>query len=103
LPDTTFVNFNRDFRNLRLVRSQEEIAFFTSPPSSTTARSTASSAGCGRRTRERARGAGRSGPLEAGGYAGIHFMTSTSMREPHELAFVPRQYQADAESRRVMP
>src|SRR5215470_1764194 len=28
LPEATFVNWNREFRRLRLVRSEEEIAFF---------------------------------------------------------------------------
>ena len=96
LPEAAFVDWSRQLRRLRLVRSEEEIAFFHAAAELTD------------RSIERLAGGLRPGLredelpalvesvyLEAGGYAGIHFMTSTSMREPHELAFVPRQYQSD--------
>jgi Xaa-Pro aminopeptidase len=96
LPETTFVDWNRDFRRLRLVRSEEEITFFH-VAAELTDRSIdrlAQQLRAGLRESELA--ALVEGPyLEAGGYAGIHFMTSTSMRAPGELAFVPRQYQSN--------
>jgi Xaa-Pro aminopeptidase len=96
LPAMRFIDWNQAFRHLRLVRSAEEIAFFHAAAELTD------------RSIERLAGGLRPGLredelpalvesayLEAAGYAGIHFMTSTSMCEPHELAFVPRQYQSD--------
>jgi Xaa-Pro aminopeptidase len=96
LPETRLVDWNRQFRGLRLVRSAEEVAFFH-VAAELTDRS------IDRLARELRAGLRESelpalvegAYLEAGGYAGIHFMTSTSMLEPHQLAFVPRQYQAD--------
>ena len=95
LPQATLVDWNRELRRLRLIRDREELAFFH-VAAELTDRSID-------RLAERLRAGLRESELpalvegaylEAGGYAGIHFMTSTSMREPHPLAFVPRQYQS---------
>lgn len=63
LTDATFADSNGPFRRLRLVRSDEELAFFRLAAELT------------------------EGPaLETGGYAGIHYLTSTSMSSPHAMA-----------------
>jgi Xaa-Pro aminopeptidase len=96
LPQTTFVDWNRDFRRLRLVRSEEEIAFFHAAAELTDRSIDRLARELRPGLRESELAALVEGPyLEAGGYAGIHFMTSTPMRQPDELAFVPRQYQSD--------
>jgi Xaa-Pro dipeptidase len=96
LPEATFVNWNRELRQLRLVRSEEEIAFFHAAAELTDRSIERMAHGVRPGLREYELSAlVESAYLEAGGYAGIHFMTSTSMREPHDLAFVPRQYQSD--------
>jgi Xaa-Pro aminopeptidase len=96
LPEATFINWNRELRQLRLVRSEEEIAFFHAAAELTdrSIERLARNLQPGMREYELP-ALVESAYLEAGGYAGIHFMTSTSMREPHDLAFVPRQYQSD--------
>lgn len=96
LPGVQLVDFNRAFRNLRLVRDAGEIAFFRVAAELTD------------RSIDRLQEQLRPGLLEnelpaivelayleAGGYAGIHFMASTSMREPDQAVFVPHQYQSD--------
>jgi Xaa-Pro dipeptidase len=96
LPEANFINWSRELRRLRLVRSEEEIAFFHAAAELT-------DRSIERLVRELRPGMREyelpalleSAYLEAGGYASIHFMTSTSMRQPHGLAFVPRQYQSD--------
>jgi Xaa-Pro aminopeptidase len=96
LPETTFVDWNRDFRRMRLVRSEEEIAFFHVAAELTDRSIDRLATELRPGLRESELAALVEGPyLEAGGYAGIHFMTSTPMRELDELAFVPHQYQSD--------
>jgi Xaa-Pro aminopeptidase len=96
LPETTFVDWNREFRRLRLVRSAEEIAFFHIAAELTDRSIDRLACELRPGLRESELAALVEGPyLEAGGYAGIHFMTSTPMGKPDELAFVPHQYQSD--------
>jgi Xaa-Pro aminopeptidase len=96
LAKTTLVDWNRDFRHLRLVRSEEEIAFFHVAAELTDRSIDRLAHELRAGVRESELAALVEGPyLEAGGYAGIHFMTSTPMRGPDELAFVPRQYQSN--------
>jgi Xaa-Pro aminopeptidase len=96
LPETTLVDWNRDFRRLRLVRSDEEIALFHVAAELTDRSIDRLARDLRPGLRESELPALVEGPyLEAGGYAGIHFMTSTPMHEDAELAFVPHQYQSD--------
>jgi Xaa-Pro aminopeptidase len=96
LPNATLVDWNRELRRLRLVRSAEELAFFHVAAELTDRSIDRLAAELRAGLRESELAALVEGPyLEAGGYAGIHFMTSSSMLEPHPLAYVPRQYQAE--------
>lgn len=94
LPEARLVDATRQFRQQRVVYSEEEIGFFKV------------AAELSDRSIERLEHELRPGLkeyelpllvetayLELGGYAGIHFMASTSMREPN--VFVPHQYQSD--------
>ncbi len=94
LPEAQLIDLTRVFRELRMVYSAEELEFFRAAAQLTD------------RSLERLEQQLRPGLreyelpaivesayLEAGGYAGIHFMASTPMREP--TAFVPHQYQSD--------
>jgi len=94
LPEAKLSDFTRQFRQQRVVYDAEEMAFFKA------------AAELSDRSMERLEKELRPGMrewelprlvempyLEAGGYAGIHFMASTPMREP--IAFVPHQYQSD--------
>ncbi len=94
LPAATWVDLTKAFRDLRLRYSEEELGFFRAAAHLTD------------RSMERLEQQLRPGLreyelpaivesayLEAGGYAGIHFMASTSMQDPQ--AFVPHQYQSD--------
>jgi Xaa-Pro aminopeptidase len=96
LPEVEIVGWDREFRRLRLVRSDEELAFFH-VAAELTDRSIDRLAGNLRPgLRESELPALVEGAyLDAGGYAGIHFMTSTPMRRPHDQSYVPRQYQSD--------
>ena len=96
LPGAKFLDWNRELRRLRLVRDAEELAFFHVAAELTDRSIDRLAERLCPGLRESELPALVEGPyLEAGGYAGIHFMTSTSMREPHPLSFVPRQYQSD--------
>jgi Xaa-Pro aminopeptidase len=94
LPDARFSDLSGAFRQSRLIRSDEELAFFRVAAALTD------------RSLERMQAALKPGLreyelaaileasyLEAGGYAGIHFMASTPMANPD--VFVPHQYQSD--------
>jgi Xaa-Pro aminopeptidase len=94
LPEATFTDFSRQFRQQRMIYGPEEIEFFKIAAELTD------------RSIERLEKELRPGLheyelpllvetpyLEAGGYAGIHFMASTSMKEPN--AYVPHQYMRD--------
>jgi len=98
LPQTIWVDLTPAFRELRSQYSAEEMDFFR-----LAARLTDRS--MERLERELRPGLREyelaaiveSAYLEAGGYAGIHFMASTSMRDPQ--AFVPHQYQSNRQLR----
>ncbi len=94
LPEAEFIDLTRAFREMRMAYSEEELRFFRAAACLTD------------RSLERLEQQLRPGLreyelpaivegayLEAGGYAGIHFMASTSMKDPK--AFVPHQYQSD--------
>src|SRR5581483_2716930 len=94
LPEARLSDFSRRFRELRVVYSEEELGFFRVAAELTD------------RSIERMAKEPRPGLhewelarivetpyLEAGGYAGIHFMASTPMANPS--IFVPHQYQSN--------
>ena len=94
LPEARFEDITRDFRSLRGIYSEEELRLFRVAAELTD------------RSIERLKRDVRPGlheyelariveaaPLEAGGYAGIHFMASTPMSQP--AICVPHQYQSD--------
>lgn len=94
LPACEFVDLSRAFRDMRLIRSDEELQFFR-VAAELTDRSLET-------LEERLRPGLREYELAAileetylwaGGYAGIHFMASTSMKDPK--VFVPHQYHSD--------
>lgn len=96
LPDVAFTDFGRQFRDLRQVRSDEEILFFRIA-GEVTDRSIdrlAEQLRPGMRESELALLV-ETAYLEVGGYAGIHFMASAPMRNPERPIFVPHQYQSD--------
>ncbi len=102
LPHAEVVDVGKPFRGLRLPRTAEELAFFRAGAELTD------------RSIERLEAELRPGlrenelpaiveaaSLEAGGYAGIHFMASAPMEaRPEERVFVPHQYQSDRVMRR---
>jgi len=94
LPEARLVDFSRHFRQQRVVYGEEEIEFFKIAAELTD------------RSIERLEHGIRPGMkeyelpllvempyLEAGGYAGIHFMASTNMKNPD--VYVPHQFQRD--------
>jgi Xaa-Pro dipeptidase len=94
LPEARLVDFSRQFRQQRVVYGEEEIEFFKVAAELTD------------RSIERLEHGIRPGMkeyelpllvetpyLEAGGYAGIHFMASTNMKNPD--VYVPHQFQRD--------
>jgi Xaa-Pro dipeptidase len=94
LPEAVFSELSRPFRQLRLIRSEEEIEFFR-VAAALTDRSLARLQAAlkpGLREYELATVL-ESTYLEAGGYSGIHFMASMPMANPN--VFVPHQYQSD--------
>lgn len=96
LSEAQLVDWNPRFRRLRLVRSDEELAFFRIAAELTDRALDRLAAELRPGLREDELAALIEGPaLEAGGYAGIHYLTSTSMSSPHALAYVPRQYASD--------
>ncbi len=93
-PQAEFIDLNGKFRMLRTIKSQEEInrIRFASELTDQSMQALADGIKPGMKEDEL--------PaliepvyLKAGGYAGIHFMTSMPMREPHFP--VPAQYQCD--------
>ncbi len=94
LPAVRWVDLTQAFRHLRVQYSEEELGFFR-VAAHLTDRSMEQLEQLlrpGLREYELA-AIVESAYLEAGGYAGIHFMASTPMQDPD--AFVPRQYQSD--------
>lgn len=94
LPEAEFLDLSRDFQQLRLIRSEEELRFFRVAAELTDRAIDALERELRPGLREYELAAIVELPfLKAGGYAGIHFMASTSMSEPG--VFVPHQYQSD--------
>lgn len=94
LPEVEFVDLSRPFRESRLVRSNEELQFFRVAAELTdrSIEKLEQHLRPGLREYELA-AIVEEAYLQAGGYAGIHFMASTSMKDPK--VFVPHQYQSD--------
>lgn len=96
LEPAQIVDLNRAYRDLRLIRSEEELRFFRAAAELTD------------RAIERIARDLRPGIheydiatsvetacLEAGGYSGIHFIASTPMQGGETAVFVPHQYQSN--------
>ncbi|TAK10233.1 aminopeptidase P family protein [bacterium] len=93
-PQAEFVDLNGKFRMLRTIKSQEEIERIRLASKLTDQSMQALTDGIKPGMREDELPALIEPVyLKAGGYAGIHFMTSMPMREPHFP--VPAQYQCD--------
>ncbi|HYU18847.1 MAG TPA: M24 family metallopeptidase [Chloroflexota bacterium] len=96
LPDSELVDFTPAYRELRLVRSGEEIEFFRIGAELSDRAMEALEHQLRAGLREYELAAIVEQPyLELGGYTGIHFMSATPMDDPQ--AFVPHQYQSDRE------
>lgn len=94
LPEAVFSNLSGAFRQLRLIRSEEELAFFRVAAALTDRSIARMRDALKPGLREYELAAILEGTyLEAGGYSGIHFMASTPMADPD--VFVPHQYQSD--------
>jgi Xaa-Pro dipeptidase len=94
LPDTEILDITPNYRSQRLIRSPEELAFFRLAAELTDRSMEALEAELQPGVREYELAAiVENAYLQRGGYAGIHFMSSTSMASPQ--AFVPHQYQSD--------
>ena len=93
-PQAEFVDLNGKFRMLRTVKSQEEIdrLRFASKLTDQSMQTLAEGMKPGMREDELPTLI-EPAYLKSGGYAGIHFMTSMPMREPHFP--VPSQYQSN--------
>ena len=92
-PQAEFVDLNGKFRMLRTIKSQEEIERirFASELTDQSMQALAEGIKPGMREDELP-ALIEPAYLKAGGYAGIHFMTSMPMRDPHFP--VPAQYQS---------
>jgi Xaa-Pro dipeptidase len=89
-----FIDITEKYRAVRLIRSEEEMSFFRVAAELTDRSMVALQEQIhpGLHEYELAAIVERS-YLQRGGYAGIHYMSSTSMADPS--AFVPHQYQSD--------
>ncbi|MFQ5903667.1 MAG: M24 family metallopeptidase, partial [Candidatus Binatia bacterium] len=88
LPEVEFVDLSRPFRKIRLVRSDEELQFFRVAAELTDRSIERLEQHLRPGLREYELAAIVEGVyLQEGGYAGIHFMASTSMKDPK--VFVP--------------
>ena len=94
LPEAQLVDFSRPYRDLRLIRSAEELAFFriAAELSDRAMEALERELRPGLREYELA-AIVEQASLDAGGYAGIHFMCTTPMVDSR--VFVPHQYQSD--------
>jgi len=94
LPQAVFSNLSSAFRQQRLIRSDEELAFFRVAAALTDRSIARMQESLKPGIREYELAAILEGTyLEVGGYSGIHFMASTPMDNPN--VFVPHQYQSD--------
>jgi Xaa-Pro dipeptidase len=94
LPGAEFVDISGDYGEQRLVRSEEEIELFRIGSELTDRAMVALEERLRPGLREYELAAIVEQPyLEAGGYTGIHFMSTTPLADPR--AFVPHQYQSD--------
>lgn len=99
-PQAEFVDLNGKFRMLRTIKSQEEIERirFASELTDQSMQALAEGIKPGMREDELP-ALIEPAYLKAGGYAGIHFMTSMPMRDPHFP--VPAQYQSSRRLQRA--
>jgi len=94
LPEAKLVDFGSTYRDLRLIRSDEEIEFFRIGARLSDLAMQALQVRLRPGLREYELAAIVEQPyLDAGGYTGIHFMSTTPMQDPR--SFVPHQYQSD--------
>jgi Xaa-Pro aminopeptidase len=94
LPEAVFSNLSGPFRQMRLIRSDEEIEFFRVAGALTDRSLVRMQAALKPGLREYELAAIlEAAYLEVGGFTGIHFMASTPMANPN--VFVPHQYQSD--------
>jgi len=94
LPEANFVDFTRHFRQQRVVYDEQEINFFKIAAELTDRSIESLERGIKPGMREYDLPLLIETPyLEAGGYAGIHFLASTSMKDPDICA--PHQYLRD--------
>jgi Xaa-Pro dipeptidase len=94
MPAADLIDISGDYREQRLVRSEEEIEFFRVGSELSDRAMMALEERLRPGLREYELAAIVEQPyLEAGGYTGIHFMSTTPMADPR--TFVPHQYQSD--------